>query len=339
MTISIPDGFTLRSPGAADAAAVAAVITACQAAEGTMTPVTAGEVLDDWVGVDLNTEAIVVLDTEGRIVACADIMNRANVVISVYGYVHPEVAGRGLGTALVEWGERSARSRIDYAPEGTRVVAQYFLNAQNQAAAEIVARAGYEPVRQTWIMAIDLDSAVPEPAIPHGISIRAFQPGEDDRATFEAVKEAFIDLWGQPQGTFERFIAMKESETFDPALWHLAVDGDQVAGVVLGKAYSGEGWIDSVGVRRPWRRRGLGLALLHRAFAAYLDRGISRVELSVDAQSRTGAPRLYERAGMRIDRHYQRWQKELRPGVEWMGHGDPDAVDAGSSPERDVSPT
>jgi mycothiol synthase len=339
MTVLVPEPFTHRPPTMADAEAVAAVITACQAAEGTTTPVTAEEVRDDWAGVDLASEAMVILDPGDCVVACADIMNQADVVISVYGYVHPEVAGRGLGKVLVEWGEEWARGRVEHAPAGTRVVAQHFLNGQNQAAAEIVADAGYQPVRQTWIMAIDLDAALPEPALPPGISIRTFRPGEDDRATFEAVEEAFVDLWGRPRGTFDGFTAMTESETFDPSLWLLAVDQERMAGVVLGKTYSGDGWIDTVGVRRPWRRQGLGLALLHRTFAAYRARGITRVELSVDAQSGTGAPRLYDRAGMRIERHHQRWHKELRPGVAWMGQGDAGALEGGSSATPDEPPS
>ena len=36
----------------------------------------------------------------------------------------------------------------------------------------------------------------------------------------------------------------------------------------------------------------------------------------MDAQSLTGATRLYERAGMRPLVHYDSYEKELRPGVE-----------------------
>ena len=74
--------------------------------------------------------------------------------------------------------------------------------------------------------------------------------------------------------------------------------------------------MDVVGVRRPWRRRGLGLALLRHAFGEYRRRGVRRIELSVDAGSVTGAPRLYGRAGMRQKTVYVVYQKELRPGTD-----------------------
>jgi GNAT superfamily N-acetyltransferase len=69
-------------------------------------------------------------------------------------------------------------------------------------------------------------------------------------------------------------------------------------------------------VRRPWRKHGLGLALLHHAFGEFYRRGTREIGLGVDAQSLTGATRLYERAGMHALLHYDSYEKELRPGVE-----------------------
>jgi len=69
-------------------------------------------------------------------------------------------------------------------------------------------------------------------------------------------------------------------------------------------------------VRRPWRRKGLGLALLLHSFGEFYRRGRRRVGLGVDAQSLTGATRLYEKAGMRVARVYNTYEKELRPGVD-----------------------
>jgi len=67
-------------------------------------------------------------------------------------------------------------------------------------------------------------------------------------------------------------------------------------------------------VRYPWRNRGLGLALLRHAFGEFYRRGVREVGLSVDAESTTGAPRLYGRAAMRVAESYTLYQKELRPG-------------------------
>jgi ribosomal protein S18 acetylase RimI-like enzyme len=71
-------------------------------------------------------------------------------------------------------------------------------------------------------------------------------------------------------------------------------------------------------VRRPWRKRGLGLALLNHSFGEFYRRGYRRVGLGVDAQNLTGALRLYEKAGMRADpaRRFSVYEKELRLGVD-----------------------
>jgi ribosomal protein S18 acetylase RimI-like enzyme len=64
-------------------------------------------------------------------------------------------------------------------------------------------------------------------------------------------------------------------------------------------------------VRRPWRQRGLGLALLLQSFRAFHERGENRVGLGVDSANETGATRLYERAGMRVVAEDVVWRKEL----------------------------
>jgi mycothiol synthase len=94
------------------------------------------------------------------------------------------------------------------------------------------------------------------------------------------------------------------------------MDGDEIAGVTLCKTLAGEGWVNVVGVRRPWRKRGLGLALLRHALAEYQRRGVDKVALSVDAESITGAPRLYGRAGMSVRESYIIHLKELRQGAD-----------------------
>jgi ribosomal protein S18 acetylase RimI-like enzyme len=71
------------------------------------------------------------------------------------------------------------------------------------------------------------------------------------------------------------------------------------------------GWVRGLGVRRGWRGRGLGLALLQHTFGAFYARGRSTVGLGVDAQSPTGATRLYQRAGMRVTEEYETYQKIL----------------------------
>jgi hypothetical protein len=52
------------------------------------------------------------------------------------------------------------------------------------------------------------------------------------------------------------------------------------------------------------------------AFGDFYDAGRRRVSLGVDAQSLTGATRLYERAGMHPERRHVFYEKVLRDGVD-----------------------
>jgi ribosomal protein S18 acetylase RimI-like enzyme len=60
----------------------------------------------------------------------------------------------------------------------------------------------------------------------------------------------------------------------------------------------------------------LGLALLQHTFRAYYQQGKDKVALGVDAESLTGATRLYEKAGMKVVRETNTYEIELRAGED-----------------------
>jgi mycothiol synthase len=314
--MGLPEGYATRAPERGDAKAVAVLISACQIADTGETDMSVERMLDDWHSLDLAEEAVILTAPDGRIAAYADVFNRSFVIVSIYGYVHPDYREVGLGSYLVAWGERWTRDHMLQAQENARVVVQHYINSANEAARRLLENSGYSQVRGIYVMETTLDEPPTLPRWPADISVRTFVPGRDERAVYEAVEDAFRDLWGRPRNPFERFVRETKNENFDPSLWFLALQGDEIAGLVLCKTLAGEGWIDVVGVRRPWRNRGLGLALLRHAFTEYQRRNIRRVSLSVDAESITGAPRLYGRAGMRVRESYIIHLKELRPGVD-----------------------
>ena len=98
------------------------------------------------------------------------------------------------------------------------------------------------------------------------------------------------------------------------------MDGDEIAGICFCSPQSGTdtsaGYVNSFAVLRPWRKRGLGLALLLHALRTFRDKGKVRAALHVDAQSLTGATRLYEKAGMHVDQLSHEYQLELKAGVD-----------------------
>jgi len=109
-------------------------------------------------------------------------------------------------------------------------------------------------------------------------------------------------------------------ETFDPELFFLAMDEEEIAGAALcSPRFGGDpetGIVETLGVRRPWRRRGIALALLHQSFGEFYRRGHKHVGLGVDTQNLSGATRLYEKAGMHVAQEFTFYERELRPGEE-----------------------
>lgn len=313
----LPAGYVTRSPVLEDAQAVAEVVAATEIADTGSTNATAEEVLSYWQSMNCAEESIVVTTANGSIVAAADILNRSYVAVWMYGFVHPEHQGRGVGSALVHWGEAWARDHIHCAQSDARVIVQHNRHVSNEAARCLFEEAGYTAVRGTYTMEIELAEPPPEPEWPHGIGVRSFVPGNDELAAHNAHEDAFRDVWGRPRNTLEDLISRTRADAFDPDLWFLAEEGVEIVGVSFSRAFGSQGIIDTVGVRRGWRKHGLGLALLRHAFGVFQQRGIPSAWLSVDTESLTGAPRVYERAGMRVTGTYIVHQKELRAGVDY----------------------
>jgi mycothiol synthase len=194
------------------------------------------------------------------------------------------------------------RGHTAWADEGSRAVYE---------------RAGYEVVRHFFDMRTDLRDTTP-PEWPEGVSVRTFRD-EDEDAVWECFNETFADHWDHRPATEERRADWRHntrgSPWFEHDLWFLAEDGGQLAGISLCSwSHSGDrtfGWVQILGVRRPWRRRGVALALLRHSFAEFERRGATRVGLGVDATNPTGAVGLYERAGMRVQRRSVAWEKTL----------------------------
>jgi len=166
-------------------------------------------------------------------------------------------------------------------------------------------------------MEIEINAVPPAPQWPEGISVRTFFRGQDERTVFETDEEAFRDHWGHLPMQFDLWEHWTvKREDFDPTLWFLAFDGTQPSGICLCQNEKDSGWVDTLAVRRPWRRKGLGMALLLHAFGEFYRRDVHKVGLNVDSQNLIGATRLYERAGMHVARQYNTYEKELRLGVE-----------------------
>lgn len=175
--------------------------------------------------------------------------------------------------------------------------------------------AGWRPIRHSFQMRIELDGELPEPVWPDGFEPRNVGEGEEARV-YEAHMDSFADHWNFHRQGFDDWSRYHtDSQRFDPSLWWLVEDGDELAGISLNSwHFSGDpefGWVHVLGVRPQWRKRGLGTALLQHSFHDFKQRGATRVGLGVDGENTTGAVGLYERAGMRQVRRNETYEKVL----------------------------
>ena len=160
-------------------------------------------------------------------------------------------------------------------------------------------------------MQIDVGPGLEAGLAREGIRIRG-RVEPDDPAIFAAVEEAFREHWGfQPERYEEWLDEWRGSATYDPTLWLVATEDEEIVGAMLANVVGSDGWIGDLAVRDAWRRRGVGESLLRAAFAMFASRGVTTVMLNVDRDNTTGATRLYERAGMHVRRRWSIVAKTL----------------------------
>lgn len=205
---------------------------------------------------------------------------------------------------LLDWAETRAREL------GTRMLAGAW--SANDTVLEALEQRGYRLVRHSHRMLIDLDQPTPEPSWPNGVTVRTFEPG-DEKLFYDVHQETFKDSWEPIDEPYDEWAHwLLSAPTFVPDLWFLAEERGEPAGIAICHPHSSapdHGWIRILGVRRDWRRRGVGRALLLHAFGEFRRRGLAAAGLGVDAESLTGANRLYENAGMRVHARFDIYEK------------------------------
>jgi mycothiol synthase len=217
--------------------------------------------------------------------------------------VHPEWRGRGVGSLFVDRLEAWARERG---------LPRVRAGVVTEPGRSLLEERGYDLVRHFWRMEVRLDAEPQMADPPAGIALRMYRPGADDRVVHAALEEAFEDHWEFVPTPFDDWLRRHTTRAdHDPELWTLAEEDGEVAGVILCYGARDFGWVLELAVRRRWRGRGLGLALLRKGLRECYVRGFTRVGLEVDAANPMGATRVYERAGMHVTRRYDWYELRL----------------------------
>jgi mycothiol synthase len=315
MNPGLPEGYTMRAATLDDIPAVVAVGRACDLEDFGEVDMHEDWIRDDWERprFDVMTDTWVVVEPDGEIVAFAYTWDEEPFTIfDSAGWVHPRHRGLGIGTALALAVERRAARDLEKVPAGSALRVHQSFDADasgarvpdSSGARALFERLGYVLEREFMHLQIDLQDGFDAGDALGGIVIRP-RVEADDPGIFTVMDEGFRQHWGyQPEPYGEWLEQWFASASFDPTLWFVALEGDEIVGALQGQVTDGRGLVSSLAVLDAWRRRGIGEALLRATFATFRERGLTTVVLNVDRDNTTGATRLYERAGMRLRRRW-----------------------------------
>lgn len=328
--------FIIRPAVLDDAEKAADLFNAASRAIGASGIETAESIRFEWSEpeYDLATSSLAFFTPDGQMIAFQEVVDYSTIPVRprLWGHVHPDYWGRGIGTYLVNWAEKLAHRVFARVPADARVVFTIGRNAKNRYAHDLFIANGYLPTGQAWQkMLIELDETMPiDPPAPDGLRWVTITELNDTRKAYSAHREAFRDHRGFVEEDFEvmykRWSAfMLNEKYFAPDMWYMLMDGDAIAAYAFNWRENDhnpdEGYVAQLGVTKAYRGRGYGKAVLLKSFHEQWKQGKRKVSLYVDGSSLTGANKLYMNAGMHIAESYESYEKEMRPGKEYSQQG------------------
>ncbi len=157
------------------------------------------------------------------------------------------------------------------------------------------------------------------------LSVIPFNIGENRRVKMRTVRkntediqllrcihnEAFKDLLGLDfRPTVVEEVGHWLSDPDRDRGWFFALVNDDTVGFVgTSTRKTGTGELDTLGVLQPYRRKGIGTALILRGIESLKSRGMTHVELETDDTNPTKAIELYRKVGFKVIRKLLVYQK------------------------------
>jgi mycothiol synthase len=268
----------------------------------------------DWV--DLPTMSRLIFAPDGALAGYANLEAvDPSEEVGAFARVHPGHQGRGLGAGLVAWTQTITQTLI---PSGATTSLRHSISGADPAARDLLTRSGFEHVRTSWHMRMELPKAYAAGDAPLGVTIRPSVAGGDDRGIWETMESAFRTHFGyQPVGFEQWWDNTRRTGAYDPSLVLVAVIDDRIVGASHQFVFDDArvGWVGDLGVRPELQGRGIGKALLRHALADLSVRGMRLAQLNVDSQNGSGAVELYRSIGMAV---YRDWL-DLAKTVEGAG--------------------
>jgi mycothiol synthase len=330
MIVELPEGFTARGAGIEDVEPALVLFNRWSRSVIGRDEITDAQAIRrEWVSPNFAPaqDIRLVFAPNGQMVGYIEVWTTSKPLVHpwMWGRVDPEYEDLGIGTWIMQWAEQRALRALDDVPAELRFAPRVGTYREAEKPKKLFGEMGYHHLRSSYHMLINMDAPVPDAELPEGITLQTFNSETDAEAVYHAENDSFRDHFGYVEQPFEEGFKrfrhfVLDAQDFDPTLLFLAMDGNEVAGINICQAHyfddPDSGWVGTLGVRRQWRKRGIGLALLCHSFNEFYRRGKRKVGLGVDAQNLTGALRLYENAGMHVHQAFDQYEKELRPGME-----------------------
>ncbi|NMR19374.1 GNAT family N-acetyltransferase [Cellulomonas fimi] len=308
-------GLVWRPLTLADATALTALVGRVEDADEPPYRTSPDEVLEwlegSWKDLARDTLGAVEPDGTLRAFGFAEVSPGDVSIIRAYlhGGVDPARRGQGIGRGLLHWLDARGRQLLVESGRDAPARLMTFLENDSEAERRLYAAGGFAPRR--WYTTMRRDLATPSPQASLASGLRLVPWGEElDDAVRLAHNEAFADHWGSQPRTAEQWRSGRPA--FAPG-WSFAVLDDDaaedgrpaVAGYLMSARFEHDwpvrgytfGYVSQLGVRRPWRGRGVAVALLAAAMDAYRADGLEHAVLDVDTENPTGAHGLYARVG------------------------------------------
>ena len=237
-------------------------------------------------------------------------------------YVHfvnivPAWRDQGIESAIIQWCEDRLRTIAETHPHDSQRFLQTYSNEFKTHFNATLESLGYQPERFFIEMSRPLND-IPSAELPGGIEARPVEEGQE-RKIWEASNEAFRDHWGYAEPKDEHYTAYTSSKYFQPDLWQVAWDDDEIVSSVMNfinhdynqKYGRKRGWTENISTRKPWRQRGIAKALIVRSMHMHKALGMTEVGLGVDTNNPNGALKLYQGLGYKKDKTFITYRKPL----------------------------
>jgi len=237
---------------------------------------------------------------------------------SFFLHMVPQYRIKGLGEAVVEFFlQRLLEISTEHPANAPKYFQSWGVDSQIWFTG-LLKTHNFEAVRYGIEMTRPCKQPVDVSPLPEGIVVRQPAP-QEIRKVWDAKNEAFRDHFGFFEPTEKDYQNWISSTYFDPGLWKVAWDGEEVAGMVLNLINRDEneqfdrkrGYTENICVVSHWRRRGIARGLLTRSIKMFQEMNIKETALGVDTDNPNDAVKLYKDVGYIEQKRFMTYRKKL----------------------------